>query len=128
MNSMNPSNPINPSNPTNPSNPSNLLTLEYHRNPLRLELFRHVLPLCIFVCFMAIGLGYQWARTAYSNFERVNGQPISQTSKLDINQNLGREPVPAPPFSPGERLPAYGGVNGERPYGAYRPEVLSRVR
>jgi hypothetical protein len=51
-------------------NPSNPLTLEYHRNPYRLELFREVVPLVVFVFFVALFLGYSWARAAYSAFVR----------------------------------------------------------
>jgi hypothetical protein len=64
-----------------------LITLEYHRNPIRLELVRHVIPLVLFVCVLATGLGYGWARTAYSNFQRESCQPISSTMKPKINQS-----------------------------------------
>jgi hypothetical protein len=77
------------------------ITLEYHRNPLRLELVRHVLPLCLFLVFLATGLGYAWARTVYSNFQCVKVEPISLTMKLKENQLMnhhsgeGRNPAGA---------------------------------
>jgi NADH:ubiquinone oxidoreductase subunit 3 (subunit A) len=46
------------------------IILEYYRNPMRLELVRHVVPLLIFVFFIAVGLGYAWARAAYTAFTR----------------------------------------------------------
>jgi NADH:ubiquinone oxidoreductase subunit 3 (subunit A) len=38
--------------------------LEWHRNPLRLELVRHVIPLVIFLGLICVGLGYAWAMAA----------------------------------------------------------------
>ena len=42
--------------------------VEWHRNPLRLELVRHVIPLGIFIFFTALALGYAWAKAAYTAF------------------------------------------------------------
>ena len=43
----------------------NLLNIEGHRCPIRLELARHVVPMGIFIFFVALSLGYAWARAVY---------------------------------------------------------------
>lgn len=65
-----------------------IVTIEYHRNPIKLELVRHVIPLVLFVCFLAAGLGYGWAKTAYGNFQSVNSQPISSITKPNENHSI----------------------------------------
>ena len=80
-----------------------LLNIEYYRNPIRLELIRHVLPLVVFVAVVATALGYGWAKTAYSDFNRVNGQSISSISKMHYPQNNLIGAATAPPHY---RLPA----------------------
>lgn len=47
-----------------------MIRLEYYRCPLRLELFRHVVPLGVFIFFIALALGYAWARAAYISFPK----------------------------------------------------------
>lgn len=39
--------------------------MECHRSPIRLLLVRHVLPICLFLFFAALALGYAWARAVY---------------------------------------------------------------
>lgn len=36
-----------------------------YRNPLRLEIGRHVVPLAMAILFLGVALGYAWARAAY---------------------------------------------------------------
>jgi hypothetical protein len=47
-----------------------MIPFEWFRNPLRLELVRHVVPLVVFVFFISLGLGYAWAMAAFRSFPR----------------------------------------------------------
>jgi len=47
-----------------------MIPMEWFRNPIRLELVRHVVPLGIFIFFIALGVGYAWAKAAYLSFTR----------------------------------------------------------
>lgn len=47
-----------------------MIPYEWFRNPIRLELVRHVIPLGVFIFFIAMAIGYAWARAAYSSFFR----------------------------------------------------------
>ena len=47
-----------------------MIPFEWFRNPIRLELVREVIPLVVFVFFIAVGVGYAWARAACSSFIR----------------------------------------------------------
>lgn len=103
-----------------------MIQLEYYRNPLRLELVRHVIPLCLGVMFLATGIGYGWARTAYMNYNRVTGQPISSTPKPNINHSTGGTDKQSLSVFTDDRA----GRASERgvPRETDRREVLSRVR
>lgn len=46
------------------------IRVEWHRNPIKLELVRHVIPLGIWIFFVALAIGYAWAKAAYTNFVR----------------------------------------------------------
>lgn len=46
------------------------IRVEWFRNPIKLELVRHVVPLGLFIFFIALSLGYAWARAAYMGFMR----------------------------------------------------------
>lgn len=48
----------------------NRIEMEWYRCPVRLELFRHVVPLVVFIFVVAIGLGYAWAMAAFGSFTR----------------------------------------------------------
>ena len=37
------------------------IKVEWWRNPIKLELVRHVIPLLSFCCFIACLIGYHWA-------------------------------------------------------------------
>lgn len=42
-----------------------MITLEFYRNPIRLELVRHVIPIVIFLGLICVGIGYAWAMAAF---------------------------------------------------------------
>ena len=43
------------------------IKVEWCRNPIKLELARHVIPLLGFCCFLACLFGYGWAWKAFEN-------------------------------------------------------------
>lgn len=42
-----------------------MIPFDWYRNPVRLELVRHVIPLVIFLGLICVGIGYAWAMAAF---------------------------------------------------------------